>query len=182
MTYLITCSSSKKNPTLTQCGNIDNLFGDEVLGEYRLELIEQSRINLDWSKTLPAYELYSGPMSKIYSKVSHPNWLKPCVEIKILSALFGWIRHTDRIPYYDLKIDEKKGRMLKPAYIFWRDENVLNRFCNSNDIDLLSNTYKKAFKKDKIIIATRPKGFSYKDRGDRVGYWLENELNNITCN
>ena len=72
--------------------------------------------------------------------------------------------------------------MLKPAYIFWRDANVLNRFCNSNDIDLLSNTYKKAFKKDEIIIATRPKGFSYKDRGDCVGYWLENELNNITCN
>ena len=96
MAFLITCCSSKKLPTQILHGNLNDLYGDTVLRQHRVDLIVQSGIQLDWSKTLPAYQLYSG---KIYSKISQQNWTKPCVEIKILSALFGWIRHTDLIPY-----------------------------------------------------------------------------------
>jgi cytoplasmic iron level regulating protein YaaA (DUF328/UPF0246 family) len=176
MAYLITCCGSKIRPTQLLQGNIDSLYRDDVLREYRNELIANSGIQLDWSKTLPAYKLYSG---KIYSKVSQQNWTKPCVEIKILSALFGWIKHTDLIPYYDLKIDQKKGALNNPPYVFWKESGLLLDMIDSDDVDLLSGTYKKAF--NGIIPAQIPNDFVYKDWGDCVGHWLEAELNRINC-
>jgi hypothetical protein len=50
---------------------------------------------------------------------------------------------------------------------------------DSDDLDLLSGTYKKAF--NGIIPAQIPNDFVYKDRGDCVGHWLEAELNSINC-
>ena len=50
---------------------------------------------------------------------------------------------------------------------------------NNNDIDLLSENYKKAIHKKGLISAITPQGFQYSDRGDCVGYWLEKELNNL---
>ncbi len=177
MAYLITCCKDKINPTQQLQGSLNGLYRDDIFHQQRVDLIEQAGITLDWSKTLPAYQLYSG---KIYSKISPQNWIKPCVEIKILSALFGWIRHTDLIPYYDLKIDKKQGELTRAPYILWRNSGVLLNVINHNDIDLLSNTYKKAFNGN--IPAQIPDNFEFKDRGDCVGYWLENELNNINCN
>lgn len=177
MAYLITCCKDKINPTQQLQGSLNGLYRDDIFHQQRIDLIEQAGITLDWSKTLPAYQLYSG---KIYSKISPQNWIKPCVEIKILSALFGWIRHTDLIPYYDLKIDKKQGELTRAPYILWRNSGVLLNVINHNDIDLLSNTYKKAFKGN--IPAQIPDNFEFTDRGDCVGHWLENELNNINCN
>lgn len=179
MAFLITCCSSKKKPTQILPGNLNGLYGDRVLRQHRINLITQSGIQLDWSKTLPAYQLYSG---KIYSKISQQNWTKPCVEIKILSALFGWIRHTDLIPYYDLKIDKKKGNLNRAPYIFWRNTGALIGMINANDIDLLSGNYKKAF--NGLIPAQIPNNFMPPryDRGDYTGSWLENKLNQINCN
>lgn len=179
MAYLITCSGSKIKPTHIRQGNINSLFGDDVLRKYRNELIINSGIHLDWSRTLPAYELYSGSHSKIYSKITKANWTKPCVEIKILSALFGWIRHTDLIPYYDLKIDKKIGDLKRAPYIFWRDSGVLINMIDVNDVDLLSDTYKKAF--DGVFSSQRPHNFVFTDWGDCVGKWLETELSQINC-
>ena len=180
MAYLITCSGSKKTPTTTRQSNLNNLYRDDILRPYRNALITQTGVALDWTKTLPAYELYTGDYSKIYRKISIRNWQKPCVEIKILSALFGWIRHTDLIPHYDLKMDEKKGNLTKKPYVFWKDSGVLLDMISNNDLDLLSDTYKKAFNVE--IPANIPNGFRYTDWGDCVGKWLENELNNINCN
>jgi cytoplasmic iron level regulating protein YaaA (DUF328/UPF0246 family) len=181
MAYLITCSSSKKTPLQIQTSSINNLYGDEKLRKFRLELIRQYGIELDWSKTLPAYELYNGPKSKIYRKISQDNWLKPCIEIKILSALFGWIKHTDLIPKYDLKMNQRIGDMVHPPYIFWRDSLVLDQFIGENDIDLLSKNYKKTFN-NSFFLASPPEDFKYSGYGDSVGYLLEKTLTNINCN
>lgn len=180
MAYLITCSGSKRQPHQLRSGSVDLLYGSNVLGEFRNQLIENSGIQLDWSKTLPAYELYCGVHSKIYTKISPTNWIKPCVEIKILSALFGWIRHTDLIPYYDLKMDKKKGSLMRSPYILWRDSGVLMDFITTSDVDLLSQTYKRAF--DGSIPAQRPNDFVFSDRGDCVGNWLEDQLSKEICN
>ena len=182
MTFLITCSGSKKIPNSLNKGSLNELYLNETLFEHRIKLIELSCIKLDWSKTLPAYELYSGPYSKIYKKISQANWKKNCVDIKILSALFGWIRHTDLIPYYDLKMTELKGNMRTPAHKYWLNTGSLLPVVKKYDIDLLSANYKKAIDPKGYILASKPEGFVYRDRGDCVGYWLENSLSNITCN
>jgi cytoplasmic iron level regulating protein YaaA (DUF328/UPF0246 family) len=179
MAYLITCSGSKKKPTNTNQGKLEDLFRHDCLGIHRVNLIREYKEHLDWSKTLPAYELYCGSHSKIYKKISPNNWHKSGADILILSALFGWIRHTDLIPYYDLKMGEKKGEMEVSTYLFWRKSNVLPGLINSNDIDLLSENYKKAFNSNGEISAVIPQGFRYSDRGDCVGYWLENELDQL---
>lgn len=179
MAYLITCSGSKKQPTNTNQGKLENLFNHDLLGEHRINLIKLCNEPLDWSKTLPAYELYCGSRSKIYNKISTNNWHKKGADILILSALFGWIRHTDLIPYYDLKMDKKKGGMKVPPYLFWRNLNILPSMISNSDIDLLSESYKKALNSNCKITAVSPQGFRYIDRGDCVGRWLENELNGI---
>ncbi len=179
MAYLITCSGSKKKPTNAKHGKLEDLFRHDLLGEHRINLIKLYKDHLDWSKTLPAYELYCGPRSKVYNKISPNNWHKKGAEILILSALFGWIRHTDLIPYYDLKMDKKKGDMKVPTYLFWRNLAVLPDMINTKDVDLLSANYKKALDTNGMITAVSPNGFQYSDRGDCVGYWLENELNSI---
>jgi cytoplasmic iron level regulating protein YaaA (DUF328/UPF0246 family) len=182
MAFLITCSGSKNIPTQLQQGHLEELFGDQELRNHRINLIQQCEVELDWSKTLPAYQLYSGPRSKIYKKISLPNWNKPCVEIKILSALFGWIRHTDLIPWYDLKISDRKVNMPNSAKIYWRNLEVLLPMLNDHDIDLLSANYKNALSIDGTIPPQKPNDFEWTDRGDCVGYWLENCLNQINCN
>jgi cytoplasmic iron level regulating protein YaaA (DUF328/UPF0246 family) len=179
MAYLITCSGSKKKPMVSNLGKLEDLFRHDLLGEHRINLINQTGESIDWDKTLPAYELYCGSYSKIYNKISSNNWIKNGADILILSALFGWIRHTDLIPYYDVRMDKKKGRMKKPPYLYWRGLDVLPRMINNNDIDLLSENYKKAIHKKGLISAITPQGFQYSDRGDCVGYWLEKELNNL---
>jgi cytoplasmic iron level regulating protein YaaA (DUF328/UPF0246 family) len=176
MSYLITCCKSKQTPSIKKKGKLEDLFEHEKLGKQRKKLIELSGINLDWNKTLPAYELYSGNHSKIYNKISTKTWTKKGTDILILSALFGWIKHTDLIPYYDLRITEKKGKMKNAAYIYWRDEANLSELITSKDIDLLSKTYKKALVSNPANV---PKNFQYTDRGDCVGYWLEKELGKL---
>ena len=156
--------------------NNNNLISVSNLFLFNIFFSELSEIKLDWNLTLPAYELYSGKHSKIYRKISIENWADKRTEILILSALFGWIRHTDLIPYYDLRITEKKGKMKNAAYIYWRDEANLSALINSKDIDLLSKTYKKALKCNP---AKAPENFHYTDRGDCVGYWLEKELGKL---
>jgi cytoplasmic iron level regulating protein YaaA (DUF328/UPF0246 family) len=176
MSYLITCCKSKQTPLIKKKGKLENLFEHEKLGNHRKKLIELSGIKLDWNKTLPAYELYSGQYSKIYRKISTENWNKKGADILILSALFGWIKHTDLIPFYDLKITEIKGKLKNAAYIYWRDNANLSEFIDQNDIDLLSTTYNKALDSNPAQV---PQNFQFTDRGDCVGYWLEKELSNL---
>lgn len=181
MSYLITCSGSKKTPSNERLSSLDNLYRHNILGVHRQNLLNQSGIILDWNKTLPAFELYCGPRSKIYKKIRVYNWQKECVDVLILSALFGWIRHNDLIPTYDLSMNQRIGNMLSPTYIYWRNLEVLSTIINNKDVDLLSDNYKRALSSDGIISAVIPNGFVYSDRGDCVGYWLENELNNLVC-
>ena len=107
MAYLITCSGSKQNPVFINESKLENLSFNDKLFETRTKMIKLSKIELDWNKTLPAWQLYSGTYSKVYPQVSEENWLKPNADIMILSALFGWIKHTDLVPFYNLAMADK---------------------------------------------------------------------------
>jgi cytoplasmic iron level regulating protein YaaA (DUF328/UPF0246 family) len=136
---------------------------------------------LDWDKTLPAWKLYSGTYSKLYPQISLQNWDKNCCDIKILSALFGWIKPWDLIPYYDLKmnsiITHEKGNFMVSD--IWRHMNCLNIFYNNNDIDLLSGNYRKALTGSTLPVGIVPMEFT--DYGVQKGKWLNDYLNQIKC-
>jgi cytoplasmic iron level regulating protein YaaA (DUF328/UPF0246 family) len=56
---------------------------------------------------LPAWQLYSGVGARLYPRINNVNWTNTKTDVKILSALFGLIKHTDLIPYYDLAMTDK---------------------------------------------------------------------------
>lgn len=177
MSYLITCSGSKRIPEHNNPSIIENLSFNNELLEARLELIRLTGIGLelDWNKTLPAWQLYSTNRSIIYRQVTQNNWLKPQADIKILSALFGWIKHTDLVPIYDLAMDKRKNDVM--PYLFWRDTRLLEKTIFENDIDLLSGVYKNSINQNGAIIANPPEVIWNDIRGHHKGIWLNEQLN-----
>jgi len=177
MSYLITCSGSKHiengKPSL-----ISNL-SFPTLNSFRLNLIESSNIKLDWGNTLPAWKLYSGKRSKLYTKVSSENWLKECKEVKILSALFGWIDSNDYIPYYDLQMKDKINNIY--VYNIWHSYSVLESFVNDSDIDLLTIPYRKAINGIGTPVAMIPNVAFADNYGTNKGIWLNSQLNDLKC-
>lgn len=171
--YLITCSNSKIHPDEFNRGHLSDLSFHNILGDFRNSLIRLSNIQLDWSKTTPAYNLYKG---RLYSKISHESWLNSDGRVLILSALFGWIRPTDNIPYYDLSMNYHKVNN-KLVYRYWLESQLLNSFVNQkNDIDLLSQSYRKAIHGKKEPVALIP-DIKFRDNyGSHKGEWLNNEL------
>ncbi len=173
MSYLITCAGSKKNPTNTPSALINLSFPQ--LNPVRISLIGSTGIILDWSKTLPAWELYSGRRSKLYPQVSSLKWQNTSHDIMILSALFGWIKHTDRIPYYDLKMTDQIISLKIPVWKFWLQNGKLNGLVGDTDIDLLSENYRKAITSGGIICASKP-NVNFTDYGIQKGRWLALQL------
>ena len=178
MTYLIPCSSSKRVPVDNHQGALDDLFMSKLLGPHRNELIALRGIPLTWCRTLPAYQLYSGTRAVIYSRISNENWMKPCVEVLMLSALFGWVRHTDRLPNYDLKMNGKQGLPMSPEK-FWRDKLDLVELLQGHQdcVDLLSKNYKRALRT--VEVGDRP--LEYIGRGHNIGDYLETQLTLLNC-
>ncbi len=183
MAYLITCAGSKQTPNILNPNVINNLMYSNILLESRQQLLDLTGIQLDWNYTLPAWQLYSGRYSKLYPRVHANNWNKPCVEVKILSALFGWINHTDKIPFYDLKMTNtiNINNTWISVWRYWRDTNHLNGLVNQNlDIDLLSLNYRKAINGNGQNVAILP-NVHFNDYGVQKGNWLNNQLDNIIC-
>ena len=179
-TFLISCAGSKQLPMKNK-SKIDLLAYNDILGEARLDLINLTGIELDWDFTLPAWKLYSGNRSRLFRQIDQSNWEKPNAEIKILSALFGWIKHTDLIPYYNLKMDEKRGPNNQYIWKIWYDKGIL-RQVNINavqDYDLLSNLYRRAINKTGNQIAQVPDEEFTEHYGTQKGKWLNKQLNLI---
>lgn len=182
MTYLITCSGSKRQPIIHNPSNLQLLSFNEELNDARLDLLHLTNIHLNWDFTLPAWQLYSGTMSKIYPRITQVNWTKDCIEIKILSALFGWINHTDLLPYYDLRMSDNIPQLNQKIFQYWHNQNLLNLLVNQEDIDLLSKGYRKAIHGNGNPIATLPNAHFTDRYGVQKGIWLNNQLEQIICN
>jgi cytoplasmic iron level regulating protein YaaA (DUF328/UPF0246 family) len=184
MSYLITCSGSKVEPIEINPSTLGNLSHGE-LNPIRERLIieyENQNVNLDWNKCLPAWRLYSGNRAKLYRQVNDYNWTNPDTNIKILSALFGWINHTDLIPCYNLKMEDKVNINNFQLYVYeyWRNNINLNNFINPLiDIDLLSNKYRKALNIGGKPVAIIPDVAWNDGYGFHKGIWLNNNLDLI---
>jgi cytoplasmic iron level regulating protein YaaA (DUF328/UPF0246 family) len=181
MAYLITCVKSKRQPIYKNPSKLENLSYHKELGNTRNELLKLNpQIQLDWEYTLPAWQLYTGNRSKLFSKVSSTNWKKHCVEIKILSALFGWVKHTDLLPVYNLRMSDKIFETNQLISKFWFNRNLLSQFVTKMDVDLLSGDYRKAIHGNTNPVSTIPNVF-FNDYGDKKGVWLNNEIDKIIC-
>jgi cytoplasmic iron level regulating protein YaaA (DUF328/UPF0246 family) len=181
MTYLITCAGSKRQPATHNPSNLQALSFNEVLNNARLKLLNLTNIQLNWDYTLPAWQLYSGNISRIYPQITVANWTKDCIDIRILSALFGWIKHTDLLPHYDLRMSDKIPQTNQKIFQYWHNQNLLIQLVNQNDIDLLSGDYRKAVHGNTNPVATLPKA-QFTDYGVQKGIWLNNQLENTICN
>ena len=181
MAYLITCAGSKNKPLDFNPSTLDQLSNNNILLQSRQLMIDLTGVHLDWNHTLPAWQLYRGTRSKIYPQISEQNWNKSCVEIKILSALFGWINHMDLIPYYDLRMTDRRGVANQQIWRIWYNMKILSVIVNPNDIDLLSQDYRKAITGKKRPVGIVPPNVCFNDYGIKKGKWLNNELNNLTC-
>lgn len=182
MAFLITCCKSKNNPVVLNKSSLSKLSFDSILGEARNELLKLNpHIKLNWDYTLPAWQLYSGTRSKIYPQITYANWIKDCAEIKILSALFGWVKHTDLLPIYDLRMSDKMTSSNQAIYKYWQNRNLLAQIVNETDIDLLSGDYRKAIHGTAKPVSIIPNAY-FNDYGVQKGIWLNNQLNNVICN
>jgi cytoplasmic iron level regulating protein YaaA (DUF328/UPF0246 family) len=182
MSYLITCSGSKVETNQINISTLNNLSFQQ-LNPTRQILIEEYQIIkhtiLDWNRCLPAWQLYSGTKARLYPQVSNINWTNPNTDVTILSALFGLIKHTDLIPFYDLAMTYRItiGNNLINVFDYWRNNINLNNFINPLiDIDLLSGKYRKAFNADGNPVANDP-NIIWNDRyGVHKGSWLNEQL------
>lgn len=177
MAYLITCAGSKQQPKYNP-SRMEALSFDSELRDARNLLIDASGVNLDWDRTLPAWKLYSGTRSRVYPRVQEHNWIKPTVDIKILSALFGWIKHTDLVPYYDLRMNHRIGNG-QPVNRVWFNQGVLLGLVQPDDIDLLSIKYREAVNRRGEPVALLPVVKFPRDYGDAKGIWLNDRLGNF---
>lgn len=183
MAYLISCSGSKAQTLNNFASNIQSLSFHETLGNARQNLLALNpQINLDWTNTLPAWQLYRGTRSRIYRNVTIDNWSKPCIEIKILSALFGWVRHTDLLPYYDLQMKDKIPNTNLSISSFWVGTDLLLQQIQANDIDLLPQSYRRAIQGAVYPVGHAPNVEWNDNYGFHKGVWLNNQLENIICN
>jgi cytoplasmic iron level regulating protein YaaA (DUF328/UPF0246 family) len=181
MAFLITCAGSKRQPSVSNPSNLQLLSYNQALFEARLRLLKLTNIHLNWDLTLPAWQIYSGNLSRTYPRITVANWTKSCTDIRILSALFGWIKHTDLLPYYDLRMSDIIPQRNQKVWQYWHSQNLLNQFINQSDVDLLSGDYRKAINGNTNPIATLP-DVKFNDYGVQKGNWLNSQLNNIICN
>lgn len=175
MSFLITCAGSKRIPLDVNISHLEDLSFNVEMLQARQEMIGLYHIPLDWDRTLPAWQLYSGTRSKIYPQIIEANWNNPNTDIKILSALFGWINHYDQIPYYDLKMTTIINNL--QVWRIWRRISDLAQIINFHDIDLLSGDYRKAVCGRNHPIASIPQNVEFTDYGVQKGRWLNDQLN-----
>jgi cytoplasmic iron level regulating protein YaaA (DUF328/UPF0246 family) len=185
MAYLISCSGSKAQTLNNISSNIHSLSFNNTLGNARLNLLAlnpQIEVDINWEKTLPAWQLYRGKRSPLYKKVTIENWSKPCLEIKILSALFGWIKHTDLLPYYDLQMKDKIPNTNRTIHSYWFEQGLLGQLVKKDDIDLMFQTYRRAIHGNTNPVADTPNIIWNDNYGSYRGVWLNEKLENIVCN
>ena len=180
MAYLIPCSSKKNcmvNDIDVQISSLENLNEFKGLYELRKELINKLSINLNWNFTKPALEVYNG---KIYIEIKRENyWLKPKTDIIIVSALFGLLKPTELIPYYNVKMDSFIPNTKMKISKFWLNNNLFSFLPECNNVDLLSKPYRKAFNNKNIHIGQEVNEKWKDNYGKHKGVWLNKQLENL---
>ena len=176
-TYLINCSKSKAIPSAVRQSSLMDLSFHNELGSQRIKLLQLNpQIQLCWDRTVPAWELYRG---RLFKKVTEDNWQKSDANVFILSALFGWVRHTDLLPLYDVSMNQRVHDQGQVIWKYWRASDCLLDLVPIDNIDLLSIQYRKSLSNKTSFVGTRPLQ-NWRDKyGSHKGEWLNQQLNLI---
>lgn len=141
----------------------------------KLEKVERIRHGeLLEDKCMPAYKRYSG---KMYGPIQEETWSEWGRDnILIFSALFGLIKSTDFIPWYDLSINDAINGQIVAG--FWKNSKVLQEliesYCDDEEVVFAGfSGYKKAFKNFDHLKGILVKGT---DRRESIGNWI-NQVN-----
>jgi len=78
-----------------------------------LIIVSCSKKKKNLGKNVPAIELYDGPVFKILRKFSTLKKFDR-LDILIISAKYGVLKYTDKINYYDEKMNQSKAKVMKP--------------------------------------------------------------------
>ena len=176
MTFIISCSGDKAcvSREKNQKSSIKELLVFPSLLQARTELIEKLGIKLNWSETMPAYELYTG---RLYKKVQQENWKKQKTDVIIVSALFGLLQHDELIPYYNVVMTDKIPGSDEIISTYWLKHNLNQYITNKTIVDLLFSQYRKAFNKKGDNIGEIPNVLWRDKYGTHKGEWLNEQLN-----
>ena len=179
--YIIPCCGRKiSEATLLQLVQpFDTLSFDNELSGYRDEIMAIYIANgkeINFNLSAPAHKLYS--KGNLYNSANSFTWNNGQAEqVYIISALFGIIKATDKIPLYNLSMtDNINGFNPK---IFWQGklDSIIEHLTNNFPVvDLLSQNYKDAIQHSQQFLIDA--GMVWTDKyGRHRGRWLWERLN-----
>ncbi|MGN6586894.1 MAG: YaaA family protein [Solirubrobacterales bacterium] len=117
MLNLLPPSEGKSRPGTGEPVDFDSLAFAEELGAKRKELLDAFDPALLEAPTAPAAEVYTGVL---YGRLELPKLpAKACRQVLIASALWGFVRPDDRIPYYKFPPTTRLEGIGAPA-VYWR--------------------------------------------------------------
>ncbi|HWO83793.1 MAG TPA: peroxide stress protein YaaA [Solirubrobacterales bacterium] len=117
MLILLPPSEGKSEPEAGQAVDLDSLAFAEELGEQREKLIRAFDPALLKAPAAPAAEVYTGVL---FGRLQLPKLGKRARgQVVIASALWGFVRPDDRIPYYKFPPKTKLKGIGAPA-AYWR--------------------------------------------------------------
>jgi len=117
MLVLLPPSEGKSRPDASEPVDLGSLVFAEELGEKRKELLEAFDPTLLEAPAAPAAEVYTGVL---YGRLELPKLsAKARGRVLIASALWGFVRPDDRIPYYKFPPKTRLKGIGAPA-AYWR--------------------------------------------------------------
>lgn len=155
MLILLPPSEGKDRPEAGDPIDLDALAFAEELGEKRAELVEAFDPGLVEAPAAPASEVYTGVL---FGRLELPKLpAKARRQVLIASALWGFTRPDDRIPYYKFPPKTRLEGILAPN-AFWRPALAAALPDEEGDlvVDMRSGAYSAAWKpKRATLLAVR---------------------------
>ncbi|HEX6455554.1 MAG TPA: peroxide stress protein YaaA [Solirubrobacterales bacterium] len=153
MLVLLPPSEGKAHPEAGEPLELDSLAFAEELGSRREELIDALDPSLREAPAAPAAEVYTGVL---YKRLEVPKLpAKAQRQVLIASALWGFVRPNDRIPYYRLP-PKKKLDGIGPLAKYWRSALAKALPDEEGDliVDMRSGAYSTMWKPKRATLLT----------------------------
>jgi uncharacterized protein len=161
---LLPPSEGKARPEAGGSVDFGSLAFAKELGKRREELVEASDPGLLDAPAAPAAEVYSGVLFQRLELAKLP--VKARRRVLVASALWGFVRPEDRIPYYRFPMKERLDG-IGPLPAFWRPALAAALPDEEGDliVDMRSGAYATAWKPKRATLLP-VRAFTEKD-GER---------------
>ncbi|HVD39494.1 MAG TPA: peroxide stress protein YaaA [Solirubrobacterales bacterium] len=155
MLILLPPSEGKARPDTSEPMDLGSLVFAKELGERREQLLDAFDPNLGKAPAAPASEVYTGVL---YGRLELPKLSQRARgRVLIASALWGFVRPDDRIPYYKFPPKTKLEGIGAPA-AYWRPALAEALFDEEGEliVDMRSGAYTSFWKpKQATLLAVR---------------------------